>query len=203
MEQIDDYVYYDSNSETDDNDEDDDHTFQDAIQVEDVIDDTDDDDVTIYGETINDDFIAPVGTEDGATGVTIEYEGILHAQYCYYGELYYQLCEIYGNDHAKTEEAIDMMAHSSELWSLCDNAPLLQVNPMVSLRSEMEYDQQVIERKQQHAYQGLLDNCNDVGITKAELQEAQTPLKPSIRRPEMEDWKRMRKYFGHVPADTV
>ena len=48
MEQIDDSVYYDSNSETEDDDEDDD-TFQDAIQVEDVSDDTDDNDVTIFG----------------------------------------------------------------------------------------------------------------------------------------------------------
>ena len=113
MEQIDDSVYYDSNSEPDDDDEDD-NTFQDAIQVEDVIDDTKDDDAAIYGETINNDFIVPVGTEDGATGVTIEYEGVLHAQYCHYGELYYQSYGIYGDDPTKTEEAIDMMANSSE-----------------------------------------------------------------------------------------
>ena len=79
-------------------------------------------------------------------------EGILHAQYCHYGELYYQSCEIYEDDPAKTEEAIDMMAHSSELWSLCDNAPPFQVNPMLCLHSEMEYDQQVIERNQRLAY---------------------------------------------------
>ena len=68
------------------------------------------------------------------------------------------------------------MAHSSELRSLCDNAPPFQANPILSLRSEMEYDQQVIERNQRLAYQGLLDNCNDIGITEAELQEAQAPL---------------------------
>ena len=60
-----------------------------------------------------------------------------------------------------------------------------------------------MEKNQRLAYQGLLDNCNDVGITEAELQEAQAPLKPSIRRPEIEDWERMRKYFGNVPADMV
>ena len=141
MEKLDDSVYYDSNSETDDDDEDDDNTFQDAIQVEDIIDDTEDDDAAIYGETINNDFIVPGGTEDGATGVTIEYVGVLHAQYCHYGEPYYQSCEIYGDDPAKTEEAIEMMANSGESWSLCDNAPPLQVHPMLSLRSEMEYDQ--------------------------------------------------------------
>ena len=96
-----------------------------------------------------------------------------------------------------------MMANSSELWSLCDNAPPFQVNPMLCLRSEMEYGQKIIERKQRLAYQGLLDKCKDVGITEVELQEAQVLLKPSIRRPEMEDWERMRKYIGNVPADIV
>ena len=62
------------------------------------------------------------------------------------------------------------MAHSGELWSLCDNTPSFQDNTM--LRSEMEYNQQVIEMNQRLAYQGVLDNCNDVRITKAELQEA-------------------------------
>ena len=64
-----------------------------------------------------------------------------------------------------------MMAHSSKSWSLCDNAPPFQVNSMLCLRSAMEYDQQVIERNQLLAYQGLLNNCKDVGITEAELQE--------------------------------
>ena len=50
MEQIDDSVQYDSNNEADDDDEEDDDTLQDAIQVEDVIEDTDDDDTTIYGD---------------------------------------------------------------------------------------------------------------------------------------------------------
>ena len=75
-------------------------------QVEDVIDDTDDDDATIYGEPINNDFIAPVGIEDGATGVTIKHEGILHAQYCHYGELYYQSYEIYEDNPTETKEAM-------------------------------------------------------------------------------------------------
>ena len=118
MEQIDDSVYCDSNSEADDNDKDDDNTFQDAIQVEDVIDSTDDDDddTTIYGEPINNDFIAPIGTEDGATGVMIEHEGILYTQYCHYGELYYQSCKVYGDDPTKTKEAIDVGYQTIKLW---------------------------------------------------------------------------------------
>ena len=190
MEQTDDSVYYDSNSEADkdDEDEDNDNTFQDAIQVEDVIEDTDDDcDATTYGEPINNDFVAPAGTEAGATGVTIEHKGILHAQYCQCGELYYQSCKIYGDDPTKTKETIDMLAHSGELWSLCDNASSFQVNPMLCHCSEIEYNQHVIERNQRLTYQGVLDNCKDVGMTEAELQQAQVPLNPSIRRPEMKD----------------
>ena len=144
---------------------------QDSIQVEDVTDDTDDDESTIYGETINNDFTVPVGTEDRATGVTIEYEGVLHAQYCHFGEIYYQSCEIYGDDPEETDEAIEIMANSSESWSLCDNAPPPQVHPMLSLCSEMEYDQQVMERNQRLTYQGLLDNCSNVGITETRYKK--------------------------------
>ena len=56
-------------------------TLHDAIQVEDVIEDTNDDDASIYVEPINNESVAPVGQEDGATGVTIKHEGVLHAQY--------------------------------------------------------------------------------------------------------------------------
>ena len=69
--------------------------------------------------------------------------------------------------------------------------------------SKLLYDQHVIERNQRLAYQGVLDNCEDIGITEAELQEAQAPLKPTIRRPETLDYDRMRKYYGHIPADIV
>ena len=116
MEQIDDLVYYHSSN----NDDDDDDTFHDAIQVKDFIEDTNDDEATIYGEPINNESLAQIGQEDGATGVTINHKGVLYAQYCHtandchYGELYYQSCEICGDDPVETEEAIDRMAHSSE-----------------------------------------------------------------------------------------
>ena len=148
-QQIDNCVYYNSNS---DDDEDDNDTFHDVIQVEDVIEDTNNDDANIYGEPINNEFLPPAGQQDGTTGVTIEHEEVLYAQYYYYGELYYQSCEIYGDDPAETKEAIDRMAHFSESWSLCDNAPSFQDNPMLCLRSEMEYNQRVIEMNQQLDY---------------------------------------------------
>ena len=182
MEQIDDLVYYDSNSK-DDDDNDDDDTFSDATQVEDVIEDTNDDETNVYGEPVNNEFITPLGQKDRATEVTIDYQGVLYAQYCHttddchHGEFYYQSCEIYGDDPAETEETIDRMAHSSEVWSLYANTPSLSLcdtSPFfhLTLCSEIEYYQQVIERNQRLAYQGILDNCRDVGITKAKLKEA-------------------------------
>ena len=51
------------------------------------------------------------------------------------------------------------------------------------LRSELAYGQQLLKMNHPPAFQGVLDNCQDVGITKIEFQEAQAPLKPSIRRP--------------------
>ena len=78
--------------------------------------------------------------------MTIEYEGVLHAQYCHFGELYYQSCEMCQDNPAETDEAIELMANSSGSWFLYDDAPPPQVCPMLSLRSEMEYDRQVMER---------------------------------------------------------
>ena len=40
------------------------------------------------------------------------------------------------------------------------------------------------------AYQGVLDNCSDYNVYEADLEEAQAPLKPSIRPPTVEDWEK-------------
>ena len=94
------------------------------------------------------------------------------------------------------------------VWYLCDDAPSFSLcdNPPtfhLTLCSEMEYDQQVIEKSQQLAYQGVLDNFKDVGITKAQLQEAQVPLKPSNRRPVLIDNEKMQKYLGNITVNIV
>ena len=113
-----------------------------SIQVEDTSSDTDDDEddtdndddkQTSYGETINNDFNAQVGYEEGGTGVTIEYDGILETQYCHYKDIYYEPCEIYGDDPEATDEAIEMMANSTRSWSLCDGTPPLQDHPILNL----------------------------------------------------------------------
>ena len=156
MQQINDLVYYNNNSNGGDNDDDDDDTFHDVTQVEYVIEDTNDDEGTIYRESVNNEFLAPIGQKDEATGVTINHEGVLYAQYfhiadnCHYRELYDQSCEIFGDDPAKTEDAIVRMTHSSKVWSLYDNVPSLSMcnnTPSfhLTLCPEMEYDQQVIE----------------------------------------------------------
>ena len=67
----------------------------------------------------------------------------------------------------------------------------------------MEFDRQVIERNCRLTYEGLLNNCEDVGITEAKVQAAQATLKQATRKPDRTDWKRMRKYPGNVPAETV
>ena len=89
MYQINDPVYYNSNSNNDNDDDDDDEdnggTFHDAIRLENVIEDINDDGTTIYGEPVNNEFLKLVKQEDGAIGVTIKHEGVLYAQYCYYG----------------------------------------------------------------------------------------------------------------------
>ena len=95
MEQIHDIVYYDSNSDVDDDNDDDDDddndTFHDTSQIEDVIEDSNDGDATIHGESINHEFLSLIGQEIRATGVTIKHEGVLYVQYSnYHRELYYK-----------------------------------------------------------------------------------------------------------------
>ena len=102
-----------------------------------------------------------------------------------------------------------MMANATQSWSLCDGDPPLPTHLILSLgydkqyKSEMEFDQQVIEQNCRLAYQGLLDNCKDDEVTEAKVQAAQLPLKQETRKPDATDWERMRKYLGNKPAETV
>ena len=187
------------------------HVETNTVQVEDVTDDeVDYDDADYgepiddadYGELVNNEFFSPFDQEIGPTGVTRMHDGVPFAQYSnYHHELYYESCEIYGDDPNDSEEAIDRLANSGEVsWN---NASSPSLGDDSTFHSDFLYDQYVIERNQPLAYQGMLDNCEDVGIPEAELHEAQAPLKPTIRKLEPIDYERMRKYFGHVPADIV
>ena len=83
MQQIDDLVYYDSNS--DDDDENNDNIFHNTIQVEDVIEKTNDADDNIHGKPINNGFLHPIGQQKGTTGMIFGHEGALYVQYCLCG----------------------------------------------------------------------------------------------------------------------
>ena len=62
----------------------DDDDNDDTIQVEDVIDNNDDDNATTYRELVNNEFLSPIDQEIGATGATIEHDGVHFAQYSNY-----------------------------------------------------------------------------------------------------------------------
>ena len=87
MEQINNLVYYDSNSDEDDED----NISHDNIQgkadceFDRAIDDTTND---VHGEPINNKFLHPVGQHKGTTGTMIKRERIAYVQYCLCGELY-------------------------------------------------------------------------------------------------------------------
>ena len=71
----------------------------------------DDDD----GELVNDEFYSPFEQPIGPTGETRMCDGVLFAQYSnFHHELYYQSCEIYGDDPNDSKEAIERLANSGE-----------------------------------------------------------------------------------------
>ena len=188
------------------------HDGTNTVQVKDVSNDkVDDDDDACYGEptdddedgeSVNDEFYSPFEQQIGPTGETRMYDDVLFAQYsnCHH-ELYYESCEIYGDDPNDSKEAIQRLANSGEISWTKTSTPLLRDDSM--FYEDFLYDQYVIERNVRLAYQGILNDCEDVGITEADFHEAQAPLEPTIRRPDPIDYERMRKYFGHVPADIV
>ena len=72
-----------------------------------------------YGELVNNEFFSPFDQEIGPNGVTRMHDGVLLAQYsnCYQ-ILYYESCEIYGDDLNDSEEAINRVANSGEVsWN--------------------------------------------------------------------------------------
>ena len=183
-----------------------------------------------YGEQINSELYSQSEQDIGPTGATIMHEGVLFAQYsnCHH-ELYYESCEMYGDDPEDSEQAQSRLANSGEVtWDTIHSHSLEDDS---EFQSDFLYDQFVIEQNQRLAcqgtidkledvgiteaelhqlernkrlaYQGKIDELEDVGITEAELHQAQAPLKPTVRRPDPQDYERMRKYFGHIPADII
>ena len=139
-------------------------------------------------ETINNTYQQPIDSDSGATGTLIKEDGVLYVQKCLHGEYYYESCGIYGD----IDRSTTIMAQSMDTWSLYDTPDV-----------PYDFDQWLLEENRRMAYQGLLDECSDYNVFEVDLEEAQKPLKPSIRPPAVEDWERMRKYFGYVRAKVV
>ena len=83
---------------------------------------------TIHGETLNTPFRHPIDTDSGVTGTVIKENGVLYMQKCLRGELYYEPCDIYGD----TDDSTTILAHSTDSWTLCDNAPTFKDNSLVT-----------------------------------------------------------------------
>ena len=110
------------------------------------------------------------------------------------GEFYYKSCNLYGD----TCESTTLLAHSTDVWTLCDIPPDIPPDLKDSIA-----DVQLLEDNQRLAYQGMLDRCSDFNVFETDIEEAQVPLKPSIQPPASDDWERERKYFAYIPAKVV
>ena len=133
----------------------------------------------VHGEILNNTFQYPIDTDSGATGTVIEENGILYMQKCLRVELCYELCNIYGD----IDDSTTILAHLTDSWSLCDNAPTFKDNPLVT---DNNFNEWLLEDNRRMPYQRMLDECSDYNIFEAG-KEAQEPLKPSIRPPAVED----------------
>ena len=71
------------------------------------------------------------------------------------------------------------------------------------VRTDNQINENFLEDNRQMVYQGMLDDCNDYNVYEIDLEQAQEPLKPSIRPPADEDSERMHKYFGRIPAKII
>ena len=69
--------------------------------------------------------------------------------------------------------------------------------------TDNDFNEWLLEDNRQMAYQGMLDEYSNYKVFEADLEEARTPLKPSIRPLAVEDWEIKRKCFGNIPAKVV
>ena len=90
------------------------------------------------------------------------------------GRILLESCDLYGD----TCESTTLLAHSTNIWTLCDIPPDL---------TDSIADDQLLEDNQRMAYQGMLDRCSDINVFELDIEEAQLPLKPSIRPPAIDD----------------
>ena len=70
-------------------------------------------------EIVNNDFRLPINTDGRATGTIIEENGTMYVQKCLMGEFHYKSCNLYSD----TCESTTLLAHSTDIWTLCDIPP--------------------------------------------------------------------------------
>ena len=113
-------------------------------------------------------------------------------------DFYYESCDLYGD----IRESTTLLAHSTDVWTLCDIPPDVPIDIPPDLHDSFA-DDQVLEDNQRMAYQGMLDRCSDLNVFETDIELAQKALKPSICPPASDDWERKRKYFAYIPAKLV
>ena len=94
-----------------------------------------------------------------------------------------------------------ILAHSTDTWSLCDNAPSFKDNLLV--KNDNKFETWLLEDTRQKVHQGMLDNCEDYFVSAAILKQAKKLLKPSTRPSVSEDWERKRNYLGSLLAKFI
>ena len=92
-------------------------------------------------------------------------------QKCLHREYHYAPYDIYGN----TEETTTILAHSTNTWSLCNNASLFNENSVV--KSDEELDNCLLDNTIRMVHQGMLDNCDDFLVSTADLGRSSGAIK--------------------------
>ena len=103
---------------------------------------------------------------------------MMYVQKCLHGEYYYALSDIYRD----TDKTTTILAHSTDTWLLCNNAPAFKENPLI--KNDNEFEDYLLEDT---VHQGMLDDCEHYFVSAADLEQAQELLKSSIRLPAPED----------------
>ena len=157
------------------------------------IDDSADEADVGYGEQPT--FSNQVDTHPHSTGTTYEEDGILYVERCSeMGEMY-SACLGKIVDNPKL--ALDVLASSTDSWTLCSGAPPMkdQINVI--------NEEDSIDQWKTLVHQGILDHCEDYHVNQADLLDAQGPLNPNIRAASKEELERARKYFGQATPEII
>ena len=124
-------------------------------------------DISALGGQINNSFRQPFNSNSGSTGTVLEEDGVLYVQKCLHGEYYYESCKIYGH----MEESTNILAHSTNAWTLCNTAPSFKEDPLVKCTNE--FDTWLLEDNRRMVHQGMLDEFIGHHVYEADTEHAQ------------------------------